>query len=549
MPWNLVEGLAWTPENGGEWMVAAEDPSTGLYDDTYGCQRCHMLGTTMNGTDKTVPNPAASISPSAGTAVQWARDETITVDDFHERRVRVHAGSRHPVRELPRHGPGDPHRPRHRRRRLHDARGPRSVAGVRPVPRQLHGRRRHGGHLRLHDQPAAAQLRRRQRRLRRSVVHQDPDGGRVHGHPHGLLDVPQRQQCQGRPLLLRRVGRLGALVPGRRALRDGYPTPTPTPWRSRPRATASTRTTSSAPTRSPPAATSATPARATSRPRATRSRRTSSTSADTVGKMGQECITCHNGHPTASAQPMSCARTRPASAAPLWATRQRQHLRGLPQLADGSPRPDAESGAHGRPLRSRRREPPAARDAAWSQRHVRRRQRQRVHARRQVRRLPHAQDQQGRQPHLPRHEAHAAGRRPAWNDAGGAGYNGEDSCTGCHSSRTRDQLQASIDGWQEDATAKATDVVNAITAAKTRSEFSAKVTTNPATRSSARPRGTTRSSRTTRPPECTIRSTSWPASSRLRSWPSRSAASSPTPPASPSVRKGRTGSCGRRRQW
>ena len=60
MPWNLIEGLSWTPENGGEWKVAAEDPSLGLYDVTYSCQRCHMLGTTMNGTGKVVPNPAAS---------------------------------------------------------------------------------------------------------------------------------------------------------------------------------------------------------------------------------------------------------------------------------------------------------------------------------------------------------------------------------------------------------------------------------------------------------------------------------------------------------
>ncbi len=76
MPWNLVEGLMWTPENGGEWMVAAEDPSTGLYDVTYSCQRCHMLGTTNKGaTGKAVPNPAATIAATPGTAVQWARDE------------------------------------------------------------------------------------------------------------------------------------------------------------------------------------------------------------------------------------------------------------------------------------------------------------------------------------------------------------------------------------------------------------------------------------------------------------------------------------------
>jgi hypothetical protein len=79
MPWNLVEGLSWTPEFA--WQLAVGEPSTGLYDATYGCQRCHQLGSTVPCTNP-VPNPAASISPSAGTARQWARDTTKTVNDF-----------------------------------------------------------------------------------------------------------------------------------------------------------------------------------------------------------------------------------------------------------------------------------------------------------------------------------------------------------------------------------------------------------------------------------------------------------------------------------
>jgi len=77
MPWNLVEGLVWEPS--GEWMVG--EGEDGLYDATYSCQRCHQLGTTKNGTG-TVPNPAASVAASPGTAVQWARDESATVEDF-----------------------------------------------------------------------------------------------------------------------------------------------------------------------------------------------------------------------------------------------------------------------------------------------------------------------------------------------------------------------------------------------------------------------------------------------------------------------------------
>ena len=66
MPWNLVEGLAWEPT--GEWMIAAEEPDTGLYDVTYSCQRCHMLGTTLPRArparpSRTLPRPPPSPPP------------------------------------------------------------------------------------------------------------------------------------------------------------------------------------------------------------------------------------------------------------------------------------------------------------------------------------------------------------------------------------------------------------------------------------------------------------------------------------------------------
>ena len=78
MPWNLVEGLVYEH---GEWMVG-ESPS-GLYDVTYACQRCHQLGSTNKATKgEIVPNPAATIAPTATTAVQWARDASKSVADF-----------------------------------------------------------------------------------------------------------------------------------------------------------------------------------------------------------------------------------------------------------------------------------------------------------------------------------------------------------------------------------------------------------------------------------------------------------------------------------
>jgi len=84
MPWNLIEGLAAEPN--GEWMIAAEEPGTGLLDVSYGCQRCHQLGSTLPKASATavaaVPNPAATIAVSATTARQWARNDTKTAAEF-----------------------------------------------------------------------------------------------------------------------------------------------------------------------------------------------------------------------------------------------------------------------------------------------------------------------------------------------------------------------------------------------------------------------------------------------------------------------------------
>ena len=79
-------------------------------------------------------------------------------------------------------------------------------------------------------------------------------------------------------------------------------------------------------------------------------------------------------------------------------------------------------------------------------------ERRRVHAGRRVRRLPHAQDQQERQPHLPRHEAHAAGRRGDVDDRGQVRLQGEDSCSTCHAGADASELQYMDRPWQVEAT-------------------------------------------------------------------------------------------------
>jgi hypothetical protein len=84
MPWNLIEGLAAEP--GGEWMIATEEPAKGLYDVTYGCNRCHMLGSTQPlasaTATNTVPNPAATLKPTTTTLAGWSHDAAKTAADF-----------------------------------------------------------------------------------------------------------------------------------------------------------------------------------------------------------------------------------------------------------------------------------------------------------------------------------------------------------------------------------------------------------------------------------------------------------------------------------
>ncbi len=196
MPWNIVEGLVW--ETSGEWMVG--DGDDGLWDTSYSCQRCHMLGTTMKGAPgKSVPNPAASIEATPETAVQWARDESTTVQDFMKDPTVSYAGLGIQCEQC--HGTGAGRhgaRSRHdRRRRLQRPRGPGSVPGLRPVPRQLHQPGQHARHLRLHHQPPDARLRRHQRGERRPVVHQDPERRRIPLSPTAYYMFPNGSNASG----------------------------------------------------------------------------------------------------------------------------------------------------------------------------------------------------------------------------------------------------------------------------------------------------------------------------------------------------------------
>ena len=158
------------------------------------------------------------------------------------------------------------------------------------------------------------------------------------------------------------------------------------------------------------AATSATPVRATSRARTPRSPRTSSPTVDNVGFMGQECARATGPSVGVGAEDVVREPDKAGERSATGLDRgQRQHLRGLPQLAVRGPGHLAGLRAASRPRRSRGAPSHPQRETLHGSPMVEVAERRRVHARRQVRRLPHAQDQQGRQPHLPRHEAHAAG--------------------------------------------------------------------------------------------------------------------------------------------
>jgi hypothetical protein len=203
--------------------------------------------------------------------------------------------------------------------------------------------------------------------------------------------------------------------------------------------------------------------------------------ADTVGKMGQECVTCHNAHPSgvgasdvvrqpdkAGSRSAKGLQVDNASICEDCHNWQMEVLGETPK-----PAPVADLSAHAEPSHP---------------------QRETLHARSVMLDVPNGTEfmpgakcenchmpktnnaanriSHGMKPMLP-------GDAQRWNTAAGASYEGADSCSGCHSSRTRDQLQANIDTWQSNAEAQAAKVATAIGNAKKKAEFSASVASKP----------------------------------------------------------------------
>ena len=474
MPWNLVEGLSWTPENGGEWMVAAEDPSTGLYDATYSCQRCHMLGTTNKGAGKVVPNPAATTSPSASTAVQWARDESKSVNDFMTDASVSVPGLGIQCEQC--HGTGQADAVNGHTNTGVDVSGDLAVLGQSQVCGQCHGSYTNvAGTLGIYGYTTNLAMRTfvdvngvSGTQSYTKIPTQDefaldptgywmyPNGSNAKGN-HYYYDEWSASAHSYRAALTKTS--LDAMT--FQAAGNGHYSNNFDPTFSNGCYKCHTGE-GYLYTKGDPIAKDLTP------------------SADTVGKMGQECVTCHNGHPSAvGASDVVRAPDKAGQRSAMGLTVDNASIcedchnwQMEVQGTTPNPAPMADLSAHGgasHPQRETLHARSVMYDVADGSEYMAGAKCENCHmpkTNKAETRISH-----GMKPMLP-------GDAEKWQ--GQAGYAaGQDSCSGCHPSRTRDQLQASIDTWQGNAKAEADAVAAAITAAKTRKGFSATVTTNP----------------------------------------------------------------------
>jgi hypothetical protein len=477
MPWNLVEGLMWTPENGGEWMVAAEDPSKGLYDVTYSCQRCHMLGTTNKGaTGKAVPNPAATIAATPGTAVQWAREEGTSVTDFMTSAPVSYPGLGIQCEQC--HGTGQASATEDHMGTGVKVSTDLETLGNSQVCGQCHGSYTnlsttlgiygYTTNLAMRDfvdvngvsggQSYTKIPTEDEFALSPTAYWMYPNGSNAKGNhyyydewaasAHSYRAIyssasPEAMafQASGKGIYSNNLFGTNTVAVGcyKCHTGEGY-----------------------LQTKGDPLAQGFTATQAN------------------VGMMGQECVTCHNGHPDGigsanvvrdpdkagerSAAGLTVANASICEDCHNW---QMEVLGATP-----NPVPMADIAAHGgasHPQRETLHGRSVMYDVANGDEYMPGAECENCHmvkTNKAETRISH-----GMKPMLP-------GDAKKWQ--GEAGYGaGQDSCSGCHPSRTRDQLQANIDEWQTSAEQQAAAVVTAINAAKTRAEFSATDSSKP----------------------------------------------------------------------
>ncbi len=473
MPWNLVEGLMWEPAHGGEWMVAAEDPGTGLFDESYACQRCHMLGSTVPGTG-VVPNPAASISPSPGTARQWARDENATVEEFMTDANVSTPGLGIQCEQC--HGTGQASASGHANTGVVVSAGI-DVLGQSQVCGQCHGSFTNvDGTMGIYGYTTNLAMR---------------DFVDVNGVSGGqsYTKIPTEEEFAASPAAYWMFPN-GSNAKGNHYYYNEW--------------AASGHSYRSALTKDDPDAMAFQAAgnghySNNFDPNLTAGCYKCHTgegylqskgsglaadlvlTKDNVGKMGQECATCHNGHPSGvgaadvvrdpdkagerSAKGLSVDNASICEDCHNWqveVTGQKPNPAPMADLtAHGSPSHPQRETLHGRS---------AMMDVAQGTEFMPGAECEDCHmpkTNKAATRVSH-----GMKPMLP-------GDAERWNGMAGAAYQGEDSCTGCHPSQSRSELQAEVDEWQEAAEARAAKVAAAIEKAKTKSEFSATNTAKP----------------------------------------------------------------------
>jgi hypothetical protein len=194
---------------------------------------------------------------------------------------------------------------------------------------------------------------------------------------------------------------------------------------------------------------------------------------DNVGFMGQECATCHTGHPSAvgasdvvrapdqagerSATGLSKANDSICEDCHNW---QYEILGTTPVYA-----PVADLSGHASPSHPQRetlegRSMVEIADAGTFMPGAKCEDCHMPKTNKAANRISH-----GMKPMLP-------GDAETWMTAAGGAYQGEDSCSNCHGGASRTELQANVDTWQTEAKAQAEKAAAAITSAQKRKEYS-----------------------------------------------------------------------------
>ena len=527
------------PAHGGEWMVAAEEPGTGLFDESYACQRCHMLGSTVPGTgSRPEPGGVHRAEPRA-PPVSGRVTRATTVEDFMSDAIRLH-GRASASSASSATAPARPTRPTAHANTGVVVSSGLDVLGKSQVCGQCHGSYTNvAGTMGIYGYTTNLAL-------RDFVDINGVSGGQSY------TKIPTEEEFAASPTAYWMFPN-GSNAKGNHYYYNEW--------------AASAHSYRSALTKDDPDAMAFQAAgnghySNNFDPNLTAGCYKCHTgegylqskdapiadgfvlTKDNVGMMGQECSTCHNGHPSGVGaadvvRDPDKAGERSATGLSVDNASICEDCHNWQIEVTGQqpkPAPMADLAAHGSPSHPQR-ETLHGRSAMFDTANGKR-----VHARRRVRRLPHAQDQQGRHPHLPRHEAHAAGRRGDGGTAWPArAYQGEDSCTGCHPSQSR-SAAAGRDRRVAGGRGGSGRRGRRCHRRRPRPAASSPPPTPPsrATCSSAGRRGTTRCSRTTPPRASTTRRTSWPASMKAEQMAKSVGGRFSYTAASSSVRKGKT---------